>query len=121
MMDTLNVKEIQGQLQKFADDRNWEQFHSIKNLVMALSVESSELLELFQWLSPEQSDNIKSRSEEYNKVEEEIADIFAYLLRLCDKLDIDIEKVIQDKMEKNAKKYPIDKSFGLATKYNDLK
>jgi NTP pyrophosphatase (non-canonical NTP hydrolase) len=88
---------------------------------MALSVESSELVELFQWLTPEQSDSIKERKEEYNKVEEEIADIFAYLLKLCDKLEIDIESAINKKMEKNAQKYPIDKSFGLATKYNDLK
>lgn len=120
-MSTLNVKEIQVLLEDFAKQRNWEQFHNIKNLVMALSVESSELVELFQWLTPEQSDSIKQRPKEYEKVEEEVADIFAYLLRVCDKLDIDIESAIKAKLQKNALKYPVDKSYGIAKKYNELK
>jgi len=120
-MDKLNVKEIQSLLEEFAKQRDWEQFHTVKNLVMALSVETSELVELFQWLTPQQSDNISENQDDFSKVEEEIADIFCYLLRVCDKLDLDIETIIKTKIEKNKNKYPIDKSFGLATKYNKLK
>ncbi|OIQ17771.1 MAG: nucleotide pyrophosphohydrolase [Bacteriovorax sp. MedPE-SWde] len=120
-MKDLNVKKIQHTLEEFVKERNWDQFHSVKNLTMALSVESSELVELFQWLTTEQSNTINEREEDFIKVKEEVADIFAYLLRICDKLDIDIEEVIMDKIQKNREKYPIDKSYGLATKYNQLK
>lgn len=121
IMKDLNVKKIQHTLEEFVKERNWDQFHSVKNLTMALSVESSELVELFQWLTTEQSNTINEREEDFIKVKEEVADIFAYLLRICDKLDIDIEEVIMDKIQKNREKYPIDKSYGLATKYNQLK
>ena len=114
---TMNIKEIQEKLAKFAEERDWDQFHSPKNLVMALTSEVGELNELFQWLTEEQS----SMKDDIGKVEEirkEIADIFIYLLRLADKLDIDIEEAIREKIEINAKKYPIDLAKGNATKYN---
>ena len=113
----MNIKEIQDKLAKFAEERDWDQFHSPKNLVMALTSEVGELNELFQWLTEEQS----SMKDDIGKVEEirkEIADIFIYLLRLADKLDIDIEEAIREKIEINAKKYPIDLAKGNATKYN---
>lgn len=114
---TMNIKEIQEKLSKFAEERDWDQFHSPKNLVMALTSEVGELNELFQWLTEGQS-SIKDDSSKTDEIRQEIADIFIYLLRLADKLDIDIEEAIREKIEINAKKYPIDLAKGNATKYN---
>ena len=113
----MNIKEIQEKLSKFAEERDWDQFHSPKNLVMALTSEVGELTELFQWLTEGQS-SIKDDSAKTDEIRQEIADIFIYLLRLADKLDIDIEEAIREKIEINAKKYPIDLAKGNATKYN---
>mgnify|MGYP003977077991 FL=1 len=101
----MNIKAIQTQLSKFADERDWNQFHNPKNLAMALSVETSELVEIFQWLTPEQAEVIMS-SGEGEHVKEEIADVMIYLIRLADKLDIDLEKAVADKIVKNGKKHP---------------
>jgi NTP pyrophosphatase (non-canonical NTP hydrolase) len=114
---TLEIKEIQNKLAKFAEERDWDQFHSPKNLAMALASEVGELNELFQWLTEEQS-SIKDDSAKTDEIRQEIADIFIYLLRLADKLDIDIEEAVREKIEINAKKYPIDLSKGNAIKYN---
>jgi|TARA_B100001964_G_C14082967_1_gene531198 NTP pyrophosphatase (non-canonical NTP hydrolase) len=113
----MNIKEIQEKLSKFAEERDWDQFHSPKNLVMALTSEVGELTELFQWLTEGQS-SIKDDSSKTDEIRQEIADIFIYLLRLADKLDIDIEEAVREKIEINAKKYPIDLAKGNATKYN---
>ena len=114
---TMNIKEIQEKLAKFAEERDWDQFHSPKNLVMALTSEVGELNEFFQWLTEDQS-SMKDDSNKTDEIRQEIADIFIYLLRLADKLDIDIEEAIREKIEINAKKYPIDLAKGNATKYN---
>ncbi len=114
---TLEIKEIQDKLAKFAEERDWDQFHSPKNLVMALTSEVGELTELFQWLTEGQS-SIKDDSSKTDEIRQEIADIFIYLLRLADKLDINIEEAVREKIEINAKKYPIDLAKGNATKYN---
>ena len=116
----MDINSIQNKLKKFVDERDWEQFHSPKNLIMAITSEVGELNDLFQWLTEEES-KLKKDSTEINKVKEEIADIFIYLLRLADKLDIDIEKAIVDKMEINSIKYPVNLSKGNATKYNRRK
>ena len=113
----MNIQEIQTKLAKFAEERDWDQFHSPKNLVMALTSEVGELTELFQWLTEGQS-SIKDDSSKTDEIQQEIADIFIYLLRLADKLDIDIEEAVREKIEINAKKYPIDLAKGNATKYN---
>ena len=113
----MDIKEIQDKLAKFAEERDWDQFHSPKNLVMALTSEVGELTELFQWLTEGQS-SIKDDSSKTDEIRQEIADIFIYLLRLADKLDIDIEEAVREKIEINAKKYPIDLAKGNATKYN---
>ena len=115
----MNIEEIQKRLQKFAADRDWEKFHSPKNLTMALSVEVAELVEIFQWSNSGGLDEIENPNIRKN-IEEELADIFIYLLKISDKLNLDIEKTIHDKIEKNEKKYPIDKSFGSSKKYKDL-
>jgi len=109
----VDIKEIQDKLAKFSEERDWDQFHSPKNLAMALTSEVGELNELFQWLTEEQSKNVDN-----DEIRQEIADIFIYILRLADKLNINIEDAVREKMEINAKKYPIDLAKGNATKYN---
>jgi len=114
----MNIKEYQNKIRSFVQERDWEQFHNPKNLVMALSVEAGELVEIFQWLTPEQSANISKSTKEKEAIEDEIADVFVYLLRLCDGLDIDLEKAVHKKMLKNGEKYPVSALKGIATKYN---
>ena len=97
---------MRDRLKAFAQERDWEQFHSPKNLAMALIVEAAELLEHFQWLSPEQS-------------ELEMADIFIYLMRMCERLDVDLLQVVEDKIIMNTEKYPADKVRGSAKKYSE--
>ena len=109
----MDIKDIQNKLAVFAKERDWDQFHSPKNLAMALTSEVGELNELFQWLTEEQSNNVDN-----DAVRQEIADIIIYLLRLSDKLDIDIEEAVKEKIEINAKKYPVDLAKGNATKYS---
>jgi NTP pyrophosphatase (non-canonical NTP hydrolase) len=111
----MNIELIQKQLSEFAQDRDWEQFHTPKNLTMALSVEASELVEIFQWLTSEQSNNLTDK--QMISVKEEVADIAIYLLRLCDVLDIDIESSVMDKIKVNSDKYPVNLSKGNAKKY----
>ncbi|EPJ49411.1 MAG: hypothetical protein OFPII_00760 [Osedax symbiont Rs1] len=113
-MDDLEALKVK--LKKFADDRDWDQFHSPKNLSMALSVEVSELVECFQWLTEEQSQNLSP--EQLSAVIDEIADVQVYLLRLATKLDVDILAAVEQKMLKNIAKYPADKVRGSAKKYD---
>jgi len=105
-------------LRAFAQEREWEQFHTPKNLACALSVEASELLEIFQWLTPEQSRSLDDDRKQL--VAAEAADVLLYLLQLCDKLDIDLVGAAQEKMLANARKYPVEKARGTAAKYTDL-
>ena len=114
-----NVK-IQRAADEFIKARDWDQFHSVKNLSMALSVEASELVEIFQWMKEEDSNLVANDSKLQLKVEEEIADIFMYLLRISTKSGIDIEKAVLSKIKKNEEKYPIDKSKGSSKKYDEL-
>ena len=112
----MDIKKTQQQLSTFASDRDWEQFHTPKNLTMALSVEVSELVEIFQWLTPEQSSNLSD--EQMKATEEEVADVAIYLLRLCDVLNINLSDVVESKIKVNGEKYPVDLSKGNAKKYN---
>jgi dCTP diphosphatase len=114
----MTIESIQRKLQEFADDRDWEQFHSPKNLVMALSVEVSELVEHFQWLTQEQSKNLTN--EKIDEVEQELGDIFIYLMRIADKLNINLIDAALNKIDINEKKYPVEKAKGVAKKYNEL-
>jgi NTP pyrophosphatase (non-canonical NTP hydrolase) len=114
----MNIEKIKNDLRKFAKERDWEQFHSPKNLAMALSGEVGELAEIFQWLSEEQSNKENISNEDLSKVREEVADILLYIIRLSDKLDIDLDQAILDKLKINESKYPIELSKGNSTKYN---
>jgi NTP pyrophosphatase (non-canonical NTP hydrolase) len=118
-MQKLNLKEISQRLREFADARDWEQFHSPKNLSMALSVEAGELVECFQWLTEEQSCALSGS--QLDAVEEEIADVQLYLIRLADKLGVDIADAVEKKIEKNGSKYPVDRVKGSSKKYTEYK
>lgn len=115
---TTELNDLKLRLREFAKERDWDQFHSPKNFSMALIVECAELVEHFQWLSDEQSKSLSPDTLE--EVRLEMADIFIYLIRLADKLDIDLIEAANDKILLNAKKYPVEKSKGLAKKYNKL-
>ncbi len=112
-----NLEDIKSQLREFVRVRNWDQFHSPKNLSMALIVEAAELVEHFQWLTEEESIHIESKK--LSEVEEEIADIFIYLMRLSDKLNIDLLDAVSNKIAKNEKKYPADLVRGSSKKYTE--
>lgn len=116
----MNLEDLKQRLRAFAEDRDWDQFHSPKNLSMALAAEVGELLELFQWLTEDESRDLSSSPTELDRVQEELADILIYLIRLADKLDIDLESAALDKIRSNAEKYPVEKARGRATKYHDL-
>ena len=109
---------LREQLRNFARERDWEQFHSPKNLAMALTVEAAELLEVFQWLTEEQSRGLEPAARA--RADEEIADVLLYLVRLADQLGIDPIAAARRKLEKNARKYPADKARGNARKYDEL-
>lgn len=100
----MDLKSIEQTLTTFSEKRDWDKFHSPKNLAIALSVEASELLEIFQWLTEEQSQNLSQ--EQIQHTEEEIADIVIYVLNLCRKLNIDLEQAVLKKIDLNAIKYP---------------
>jgi NTP pyrophosphatase (non-canonical NTP hydrolase) len=113
----MELERLQKRLREFAAARDWDQFHSPKNLAMALSVEAAELVEEFQWLTEDQSKRLDA--ERLERVRLEIADVFIYLLRLTDKLVIDLERAASDKMALNELKYPADRVRGDSRKYTD--
>jgi dCTP diphosphatase len=113
-----NLNTLRDQLRAFADERDWDQFHSPKNLAAALAVEAAELLEKFQWLTEAESQNLSPEALE--GVRQEVADVLLYLIRISDKLGIDPIAAAQDKIAMNAKKYPVDLSRGSSKKYNQL-
>ena len=112
------LTQLRDVLRKFADERDWDQYHSPKNLASALAVEAAELLERFQWLTEDQSRNLPP--EELRKVRYEMADVLNYLVRLADKLDVNLLEAAREKIEINAQKYPVDKARGSAKKYSEL-
>ena len=112
------LQALKEELRRFAEDRDWDQFHSPKNLASALVVEVAELLEQFQWLTEEQSRNLAPDARD--RVADEMADVLVYLIRLSDKLNVDLLAAARGKIDKNAKKYPVEKARGNAKKYTDL-
>lgn len=118
MSDKLD--KILNRLLVFRKERDWEQFHKPKDLAISIAIESAELLEEFQWKSDEMIKNYVSSSAGLDNIKEEIADIAIYLLLLSHDLQIDLVAAIEDKINKNEKKYPIEKSKGNAEKYDRL-
>ena len=117
--EKLDLKTIKEKLRKFSQDRDWDQFHSPKNLAMAMSVEVAELLEIFQWSNDGGMEKIEDK-ETKKRIEEEIADIFNYLVKFVDLMDLDLEELSLEKIKKNDMKYPVDKFKGKSDKYNKL-
>jgi NTP pyrophosphatase (non-canonical NTP hydrolase) len=112
-----DIDKLVAKLRDFANERDWTQFHSPKNLAMALTVEAAELLEQFQWLSEAQSASLEK--DKLKEVEEELADVFLYLLRLSDVLGLDLVAAANSKLRKNSEKYPSDQVRGSAKKYDE--
>jgi NTP pyrophosphatase (non-canonical NTP hydrolase) len=108
---------LRDKLRAFAEERDWSQFHSPKNLSMALMVEAAELMEHFQWLTEEQSANLDAAKKAV--IAEELADVLLYLVRLSDRLGVDLPEVALHKLEKNAVKYPAEQVRGSAKKYSE--
>ncbi|MEX0740808.1 MAG: nucleotide pyrophosphohydrolase [Pseudohongiella sp.] len=106
------MNEIIDALSKFRDEREWSQFHNPKDLSVALSIEAGELLEAFLWKHPDDADP--------QKVQEELADVFAYAFLLADAYQLDVKDIVLAKIKKNAEKYPVSKAKGTAKKYTEL-
>ncbi|KPI23483.1 MazG nucleotide pyrophosphohydrolase [Actinobacteria bacterium OK074] len=102
----LDVAQLRHRLAEFAAARNWGQYHTPKNLASALSVEASELVEIFQWLTPEESMRVMADPETAHRVRDEIADVLAYLLQLCEVLDVDALAALDAKIDRNEKRFP---------------
>lgn len=116
----VDVEALSHAVARFAQEREWERFHSPKNLAMALTGEVGELVELFQWLSEEGSRTVAHDPATAGKVRDELADVLIYLVRLADVLDVDLDQAVRSKLSSNALKYPVDRARGKATKYSDL-
>jgi NTP pyrophosphatase (non-canonical NTP hydrolase) len=108
-------KKVVEELIKFRNERDWEQFHDSKNLALAISIEASELNELFLWKKDSQSEEVK-----IEKLKEELADILSFSFLLAEKHHLDIFEIVLEKIKKNAEKYPVDKAKGTSKKYNEL-
>ena len=109
------MKELIDLINQFRDERDWRKFHNEKDLAISISLEASELLELFQW---KQSEEVVEKS--LQEIKEELADVFMYSLMLADNLNLDVEEIIKEKMDINSKKYPVELSKGNNKKYTDL-
>ncbi|MEU1028254.1 nucleotide pyrophosphohydrolase [Streptomyces mirabilis] len=103
----LDVAKLQRRLAEFAAVRNWRQYHTPKNLVAALSVEASELVEIFQWLTPEESARVMDDADTAHRVTDEVADVLAYLLQLCEVLGIDALAALDAKIDRNERRFPV--------------
>jgi dCTP diphosphatase len=113
-----DLNSLRDAVRRFAEVRDWDQFHSPKSLAIALSVEASELLERFQWVSEDQSRDPSST--ELGRIREEVADVLIYLVRLADKLGVDPLAAAHEKLQANELKYPVDKARGNSKKYTEL-
>jgi NTP pyrophosphatase (non-canonical NTP hydrolase) len=116
--DEMTLERLRDRLRAFATARDWNQFHSPKNLAIALSVEAGELLEHFQWISD--NDSLTLPPNKLGEIEEEMADVLLYLIRLADMLNVDLVRAADKKIEANARKYPVEKSHGSSKKYTEL-
>jgi NTP pyrophosphatase (non-canonical NTP hydrolase) len=107
-----DLKQLKNEIVRFTQERDWDQFHNGKDLALALSIEASELNEAFLWKD--------AKDVNVDKVKEELADIFNYAILIADKYNLDIKQIVLEKLRRNAEKYPVDKAYGSAKKYNEL-
>lgn len=110
------TQETIEQVLKFRDDRNWKQFHNPKDLAISICLEAAELLEVFQW----SADDVRC-SEKTDKIREELADVVNYCILMADACGLDLDEIVQEKIRKNAEKYPVEKAYGSKEKYTELK
>lgn len=107
-----DIEELRHAIVQFTQERDWDQFHNGKDLALALSIEASELNEAFLWKD--------AKDVKIEKIKEELADIFNYAILIADKYDLDVKQIVLDKLRRNAEKYPVNKAYGSAKKYNEL-
>ncbi len=119
-MQIINITKLQEKIQDFAKNRDWEVYHTPKNLSMALSVEASELVEIFQWLTEKESFDLVMSNKKKERVADELADIMVYAVRMADIMNIDLSSAIESKIKKNSHKYPVHKARGNAKKYDEF-
>lgn len=116
----LDISRLADALQRFADDRDWQQFHSPKNLLLALTGETGELCEIFQWMSEADAKDAAKRPETAQAVRDELADVLMYLVRLSSVLGVDLNDAVTSKLALNGQKYPVDKAKSTSKKYDQL-
>ena len=114
------IHELKELIKKFCDERDWDQFHNAKDLAIALSIEASELLEIFRWKNPEEVKELFENKDKKEDISDEMADVLYFLIRMAQRYNIDLSEALEKKMEKNNKKYPIDKAKGSNKKYNEF-
>jgi len=115
-----NINELKANIKEFCEARDWDQFHDAKELAIALSIESSELLEHFRWKTKEEVKKTLENPEKREHIEDEMADVLYFLLRMAQIYNIDLSDALDKKIEKNEKKYPVDKFKGSSRKYNEV-
>ncbi|MCX6741728.1 MAG: nucleotide pyrophosphohydrolase [Candidatus Pacearchaeota archaeon] len=115
-----NVHELKEKIKTFCEARDWDKFHNAKDLAIAIIIESAELLEPFRWKSEQEVKELFENPQKKEHIEEEMADILYFLLRLAQRYNIDLSEALEKKIEKNNKKYPIEKAKGSNKKYNEL-
>lgn len=113
------IHELKEKIKKFCDERDWDQFHGAKELAIALSIEASELLEIFRWKSPEEVEELFKNEKKKEDIEDEMADILYFLIRMSQRYDLDLAEAVDKKMKKNEEKYPIEKAKGSNKKYDE--
>jgi len=118
MSSTDSLQDTIAVIDKFTSERDWEQFHTVKNLVASISIEAAELSETIQWVNPTEVEVLQDQRLVQN-ISHELADVMVYCLNLCSKLELDPIKIIHEKMMHNAEKYPVEKSFGNSKKYSE--
>ena len=113
------IHDLKEKIREFCSVRDWDQFHNAKELAIALSVEASELLEVFMWKTPQEVQKLFENEKKKEDIQDEMADILFLLTRMAQIYDIDLSEALDKKIEKNDKKYPVDKVKGLSKKYNE--
>lgn len=115
-----SLQSLQRKVIEFRNERDWVQFHNAKDLAISISLEAAEVLEIFQWKSPQEVESMNHDPDTTSKIGHEMADVLIYLLLLADRLKIDLDNAVIEKLEINRAKYPIEKSYGKSTKYSEL-
>jgi len=120
MDETTSVQDLKAKIKKFCDERDWEQYHNAKDLAIGIITESGELLEHFRFKSEKEIDTFLKNPEKKSEISEELADVLYFVLRLAQRYEIDLSSELDKKLEKNAKKYPVEKAKGQNKKYTEL-